>query len=91
MTRLLDRIEAKGWAERKRCSGDRRQVLCFLTPAGAALLARLDGPVERIDREAVGALADDELEELVRLLDKIRAAHADAPPMAELPAASSGS
>lgn len=83
VTRLLDRIEAKGWAERKRCSGDRRQVLCFLTPAGAELLCRLDEPVERIDREAVGDLSDDDLGTLIRLLDTIRAAHAAPPPECE--------
>ncbi len=77
ITRLLDRLEAKGWAERKRCSGDRRQVLCFLSAKGAALLQELDGPMGAIDREtAFACLSDDELNELVRLLDSIRAAHA---------------
>jgi len=77
ITRLLDRLEAKGWAERKRCSDDRRQVLCFLTPQGAQLLKELDEPMGAIDREtAFACLSEDELNELVRLLDSIRAAHA---------------
>ena len=76
ITRLLDRLEARGWAERKRCSGDRRQVLCFLTPAGAELLALLDKPMSRLDRQTVGAaLSAAEIAQLVKLLDSIRAAH----------------
>lgn len=77
ITRLLDRLEAKGWAERRRCSDDRRQVLCFLTATGATLLAELDAPMSRLDRDAVGvALSEERIDELVRLLDSIRAAHA---------------
>ena len=77
ITRLLDRLEAKGWAERKRCSGDRRQVLCFLTPAGAELLSNLDAPMKALNREtAFSCLSAEELDQLVSLLDSIRAAHA---------------
>jgi DNA-binding MarR family transcriptional regulator len=77
ITRLIDRLEAKDWAERRRCSGDRRQVLCFLTPSGDRLLAALDEPMSRLDSEAVGvALSDEQIDQLVTLLDSIRAAHA---------------
>lgn len=76
ITRLLDRLESKGWAERKRCSGDRRQVLCFLTQAGADLLAHLDEPMSKLDREAIyKGLSESEVSELIRLLDSIRSAH----------------
>lgn len=82
ITRLLDRLEAKGWAERKRCSDDRRQVLCFLTSSGTRLLAGLDAPMSRVDRDAVGvALSEAETDELIRLLNAIRAAHAPQPPI----------
>lgn len=45
MTRLLDRLESKGWIERLRDGADRRVVLASITPEGLALLAGLDGPV----------------------------------------------
>src|SRR6185295_1524706 len=32
VTRLIDRLEAKGWVRRERCPHDRRQVLCWITP-----------------------------------------------------------
>ena len=72
VTRLLDRIEAKGWAARKRCPEDRRQVLCTITRSGLDLLARLDDPVGAADESILGALSDKQVETLIRLLDKAR-------------------
>ena len=72
ITRLLDRLEKKKWIRRERCPGDRRQVLCWITPEGLALLARLDGPVADFDRQALGMLTAAEQRELVRILDKVR-------------------
>jgi DNA-binding MarR family transcriptional regulator len=72
ITRLLDRLEKKGLVRRERCASDRRQVLCEITPRGLALLAQLDEPVARIEREMMGALSADELRGLIRALDAIR-------------------
>jgi DNA-binding MarR family transcriptional regulator len=72
ITRLLDRLEAKRLVRRERCARDRRQVLCWITPRGRALLARLDAPVDRADREALSALAPRELVRLIALLDRVR-------------------
>lgn len=76
ITRLIDRLEAKGLVRRERCPGDRRQVLCFATETGLDLLARVDGAVDSADDEALGMLSDAEKTELIRLLDLIRASHA---------------
>ena len=46
MTRLLDRMETKGWIERARDVNDRRVVLASITGPGLALLAELDEPVK---------------------------------------------
>jgi MarR family transcriptional regulator, organic hydroperoxide resistance regulator len=75
ITRLLDRLEVKGLVRRQRCPEDRRQVLCWLTPAGAELVERLDEPVDSADAEAVAMLAPEEQERLLRLLDAVRAGH----------------
>lgn len=75
VTRLLDRLEAKGWVRRQRCSEDRRQVLCWLTPAGLDLVTRLDEPVESADAEAVAALSPEDQDHLLRLLDVVRSGH----------------
>ena len=76
VTRLVDRLVAKGWVSRERCPDDRRQVICRITPSGLELLAGLDDPVERATRESLAGLDDDEIERLIDLLDRIRAAHA---------------
>ena len=47
MTRLLDRMETKGWIERARDMHDRRAVLASITGVGLALLAELDEPVRK--------------------------------------------
>jgi MarR family transcriptional regulator, organic hydroperoxide resistance regulator len=48
VTRLLGRLEKKGWVRRRRQTGDRRQVLCWITPAGRKLLAKLDRPMQEL-------------------------------------------
>ncbi len=73
VTRLLDRIEAKGWVARERCTEDRRQVLVSITPAGLELLARMDETVNGADADALGMLDDADTERLIELLDRIRA------------------
>jgi DNA-binding MarR family transcriptional regulator len=75
ITRLLDRLEAKQWVRRERCPQDRRQVLCWLTPAGLLLVERLDDPVDEADREAVAMLGADDQKRLLHLLEAVRAGH----------------
>jgi DNA-binding MarR family transcriptional regulator len=73
ITRLLDRIEAKGWVQRTRCKEDRRQVLCSITPQGLDLLASMDEAITRADHDAIGDLEQAELKELIGLLGRVRA------------------
>ena len=72
VTRLIDRMERKGWVARHRCTEDRRRVWCRITGSGMQLLDRLDGPVEAVDDAMGRALDDDELATLVGYLDRIR-------------------
>lgn len=73
ITRLVDRLERKQLVRRERCSGDRRQVLCFATPEGLELLAGLDQPVASADKDALAGLDDEAKKTLLVLLDRIRA------------------
>ena len=75
ITRLMDRLEAKKLVKRERCPRDRRQVLCWITPPGLALLDRLDRPLAEADDTLLAGLRNDEVDTLVRLLDAVRAAH----------------
>jgi len=72
ITRLLDRLEAKGLVDRKRCPTDRRRVDCRITAAGLELVTRLDAPVDAADRAAMSGLSPKEIAILVDLLDRIR-------------------
>jgi DNA-binding MarR family transcriptional regulator len=72
ITRLVDRLEEAGLAERARTAADRRKVLVRITPAGLARLARLDRPVLDLHKELLGHLSCEELAELNRLLVKAR-------------------
>jgi DNA-binding MarR family transcriptional regulator len=75
VTRLLDRLEAKRLVRRARCPRDRRQVLCFATPAALKLLDELEDPMDRADRAALGMLAPAQVDGLIELLDRIRTGH----------------
>ncbi|HEU4521811.1 MAG TPA: MarR family transcriptional regulator [Thermoanaerobaculia bacterium] len=75
ITRLIDRLEAKGLVSRERCLTDRRQVFCRITGEGLDLLERLDGPVRSADAAALESLGAHDLEHLIELLDKTRNAY----------------
>lgn len=77
VTRLIDRLAAKGLVDRARSTEDRRQVLCRITSAGLDLLARMDEPMNEKDEHALKMLTVDEQKQLIRLLDRIRAGHAE--------------
>ena len=73
VTRLIDRMERKGWVERHRCTEDRRRVWCKITDDGLELLARLDEPVDAVDDLLSGALGAEELSDLIDAMNRIRA------------------
>ncbi len=75
ITRLLDRLEAKGFVKRQRCEKDRRQHLCWITPKGAALLEKLDQPMNELGEQIIKGLNHEERLTLIRVLDALRAAH----------------
>lgn len=72
ITRLFDRLEARGLVRRERSSADRRIVLAFITPAGLELLESADGPVNALHREQMSKLSPDQVEQLVGLLELLR-------------------
>jgi len=73
ITRLLERLERKGLVRRRRCPQDARRVLCFSSPAGLALLARLDTAMAAADGEPFRGFSSQETRTLLDLLDRVRA------------------
>jgi DNA-binding MarR family transcriptional regulator len=76
ITRLLDKLEQRGWVTRNRHGGDRRQVLCLITPEGKKLIDSLDDSVDAIGDKLMETVSDKEVTLLVQALDKVRAAQA---------------
>jgi DNA-binding MarR family transcriptional regulator len=72
ITRLVDRLADAGLATRDRSTQDRRLVLLKITAAGLELLARLDQPILDVHRRQLAHLSPAELDELNRLLVKVR-------------------
>jgi len=73
VTRLIDRMERKGWVRRQRCTEDRRRVWCKITDDGLDLLGRLDAPIDQVDHILSGALDDRELDAFVEYMNRVRA------------------
>jgi DNA-binding MarR family transcriptional regulator len=73
-TRLLDRMEAAGLIRRERGTRDRRYVTTRISDEGLRLLAELDAPIQALHRQHLGDLDPAELDTLVQLLDRVRAA-----------------
>lgn len=75
ITRILDKLEGRELIARERPADNRRLVLVRITPAGLALLKKLDGPVRECHDRQLGHLAAGDLERLVALLERARAPH----------------
>ncbi|MBV9124756.1 MAG: MarR family transcriptional regulator [Planctomycetes bacterium] len=72
ITGLIDRLERAGFVNRVRCPEDRRVIYVALTDLGTRALAALDEPLLALNRRLLGHLSAAELQELIRLLEKVR-------------------
>ena len=72
ITRLLDRLEKRGYVRRGRGLEDRRIVRAYITAAGAAALRALDKPVRDAVRAPLAPLGAAKLQQLTTLLEEIR-------------------
>ena len=72
LTRLLDKLEARGLVIRTRGTADRRVVLAAITEEGLALLKTLDAPVQASVKGALAHVPEARLRTLVEILEEIR-------------------
>jgi DNA-binding MarR family transcriptional regulator len=72
LTRLLDKLEARGLVTRARGTEDRRVVLASITKDGLDLLKSLDKPVQESIRTILAHVPEERLRTLVEILDEIR-------------------
>lgn len=72
LTRLLDRLEARGLIGRARGTVDRRVVQAAITGQGLQLLAELDEPIRRTTKQTLAHMEGNRLDLLRELLDEAR-------------------
>jgi len=77
ITGLIDRLEQAGLVARQRCTADRRVIYVSITEAGLRVLAELDTPLIALHRQLLRRLSRAEIDELIRLLEKLRQSIAD--------------
>lgn len=75
VTRLVDRLEARGLVTRERSKEDRRIVRVAITKAGLDLLALLDRPMVLLHEQQLAHMAETDLSRLVLLLARVRKPH----------------
>ena len=71
MTRLLDRMEKRGYITRQRQKDDRRVVMTHITEEGLKLLKKLDAPVHELHKSQFRRVGAHRLKALAQLLDKV--------------------
>lgn len=72
MTRMLDRLEQRGWISRTRRVDNRRVVDVHITELGTRLLDELMEPILQVHRRQLGHLSPEKLQALVNLLSEAR-------------------
>lgn len=72
VTRLLDRVENRGFISRERPANNRRIVLARITDEGLRVLEELDDPVDELNRNLVGHLSEEKQKTLNELLEAMR-------------------
>ncbi len=72
MTRLIDRLEAKGVVIRRPMAGDRRFITIELTETGKAIAGRAAPQLEQLNRQLLAGFTETEVEQLTSLLKRLR-------------------
>ena len=72
ITRLLNRLEDRGFVERTRARHDRRVIYGKITAAGLKLLREMDAPIEKHGREMLRHVGQERLKQLIELLELVR-------------------
>lgn len=73
ITRMLDRMEERGWVARARSAKDRRVVTARITDKGARLATQMEQPLLELHRRQLGKLSEKDVRTLIELLESVRA------------------
>ena len=72
ITRLVNKLERAGFLRRERSTPDRRQVICYITKEGLALLKKADPLIEAAADSGPLGLSTAQQRSLIHLLDIVR-------------------
>lgn len=72
VTKLLDRLEARGFVTRERQQKDRRVITVRISDEGLALLKKIDQPILDSVKELLGHLDEKKLKSLNQLIEEAR-------------------
>ena len=72
VTRIIDKLVAKGMATRQECQTNRRKMDIGLTAQGSDFLEMLDREVAEFHKPLINKLNTEELVTLARLIQKLR-------------------
>lgn len=73
LVRILDRMEADGWIERRPDPADRRARSLYVTSGAAPVLEQIDKFSAQMRAEALHGLSADERTQLMQLLERVHA------------------
>lgn len=73
VTRLLDRLEKRGFITRARDAADRRVVRAVINAAGLAILDELEEPVNSALKRALAHISPQKLRDAIEVLEELRA------------------
>jgi DNA-binding MarR family transcriptional regulator len=71
VTKMVSRLAAQGYVERKASKGDGRQAHVHLTEQGRGTLVDIDKGWKRLEKEALAGLDDKDVKKLRKLLRQI--------------------
>lgn len=74
VTRLLDRLEARGLIVRERSTTDRRAIITRITESGLALVGSIDQPLKKLYQAKLGKFGREALAGLTAQLEHVREA-----------------
>src|SRR5690606_11074476 len=70
--RMIDRLQTKGWIERRPQEGDRRVNRIYLTPEAERVHKRIWRIAETTVADALAGLSDDDTRQLMALLSRMK-------------------
>jgi MarR family transcriptional regulator, transcriptional regulator for hemolysin len=82
LVRILDRMEADGWVQRRFDPADRRAHALWLTPKAKPVLDHIAQLISDTRAEALQGLSSEERSKLLELLERLHTNLSSLPPMA---------